>query len=123
MSDDAERGRRRLRSVRGVFERPKGSGVFWIRYYIHGREFREKIGAKQDAIDRYRQRKTQAREGILPQRQQDRLLSDFIAEYLDAERVRMRSFVSAARATAVGGSLASRHGRCARSCRSTSSAG
>ena len=54
--------RRRDVKQRGVFERPKGSGIFWIRYHIHGREFREKVGAKQDAIDRYRQRKTQARE-------------------------------------------------------------
>src|SRR5262249_34053108 len=30
-------------------------------------------------------------------RHQDRLLSDFIAEYLDADRVRVRSFASAAR--------------------------
>src|SRR5262245_19357303 len=89
--------RRRDVKRRGVFERPKGSGVFWIRYHIHGREFREKVGGKQDAIDRYRQRKTQAREGILPQRQQDRLLSDFVVEFLDGERHRMRSFRDYAR--------------------------
>jgi integrase len=84
--------RRRDVKQRGVFERPKGSGVFWIRYHAHGRERREKIGGKQEAIDRYRERKTQARDGTLPQRSQDRLLSDFVAEYLDGEKARMRAF-------------------------------
>ena len=77
---------------RGVFERPKGSGIFWIRYHVHGRERREKVGGKQEAIDRYRERKTQARDGTLPQRSQDRLMSDFVTEYLDGERHRMRAF-------------------------------
>jgi hypothetical protein len=84
--------RRRDVKQRGVFERPKDSGIFWIRYYVHGRERREKIGGKQQAIDRYRERKTQARDGTLPQRAHDRLLSDFIAEYLEGERNRMRAF-------------------------------
>ncbi len=77
---------------RGVFERPKGSGIFWIRYYIQGREFREKVGKKSDAIARYQQRKQQAREGQLPQRIPDRLFADFVVEFLEAQRARMRSF-------------------------------
>jgi integrase len=89
--------RRRDVKQRGVFERPKGSGVYWIRYYVEGHEFRERVGAKQQAIDRYQQRKTQAREGTLPQRKADRLFEPFVLEYLESERVRMRSFVSAER--------------------------
>jgi site-specific recombinase XerD len=93
--------RRRDVKQRGVFERPKGSGVFWIRYFVHGRERREKVGGKQEAIDRYRERKTQARDGTLPQRGGDRLLSDFVAEFLDGEKHRMRSFRDYARQGAV----------------------
>jgi len=89
--------RRRDVKQRGVFERPKRSGVFWVRYYDHGREFREKVGTKSDAVDRYRQRKTEAREGRLPVRNRDRLFAEFVREYLESERPRMRSFVNYAR--------------------------
>jgi hypothetical protein len=34
---------------------------------------------------------------MLPQRRADRLFDDFVDEYLEAERVRMRSFASAER--------------------------
>lgn len=84
--------RRRDVKQRGVFDRPKGSGVYWIRYYVHGHERREKVGSKQDAIDRYRQRKTEARNGTLPARNREVLLSDFVTEYLANEKHRMRSF-------------------------------
>jgi site-specific recombinase XerD len=86
------RKRRRDVKQRGVFERPKGSGVFWIRYYVHGHERREKVGSKQDAIDRYQQRKVEARNGTLPGRNREVLLSDFVTEYLANEKHRMRSF-------------------------------
>lgn len=49
---------------RGVFERPKGSGMWWIRYAdAHGREHREKVGAKSIAIEAYYIRKAEIREG------------------------------------------------------------
>ncbi len=94
MSVTALQPRKRRRDVkqRGVFERPKGSGVFWIRYYVHGHERREKVGSKQEAIDRYQQRKVEARNGTLPARGRDVLLSDFVTEYLATEKHRMRSF-------------------------------
>jgi hypothetical protein len=46
-----------------VFERPPGSGVWWINYYEHGKQRREKVGRKSAAIDLYRKRKTEIREG------------------------------------------------------------
>ena len=56
--------KKELPRTRGVFERPKGSGIYWIRYvdqwgYLH----REKVGPKSLAIAAYRKRKTQIREG------------------------------------------------------------
>lgn len=49
---------------RGVFERPKGSGVWWIRYAdAYGREHREKVGAQSIAAEAYYIRKSEIREG------------------------------------------------------------
>ena len=43
--------------VRGVFERPKGSGIWWIRYADEaGQIHREKVGMKQAAINIYQLR-------------------------------------------------------------------
>lgn len=53
----------RKRNPRGVFERPPGSGVWWINYYDHGKQHREKIGRKSDAIEAYMDRKTAIRRG------------------------------------------------------------
>lgn len=50
--------------ARGVFERPKDSGIWWIRYTDqYGKLHREKSGSKSLAISAYRKRKTQIREG------------------------------------------------------------
>lgn len=47
---------------RGLFERPKGSKIWWIRYTdAEGQEHREKVGSKEAARDIYRQRKTEIR--------------------------------------------------------------
>ena len=49
---------------RGIFERPKGSGIWWIRYADQfGKIRREKVGPKSLAIAAYRKRKTEIREG------------------------------------------------------------
>ena len=49
---------------RGVFERPKGSGIWWICYFDqYGRKHREKVGMKSAAINVYHQRKTEIRQG------------------------------------------------------------
>jgi len=47
---------------RGLFERPKGSGVWWIRYSDReGQEHREKVGPKSEARAAYEKRKTEVR--------------------------------------------------------------
>lgn len=55
--------RRVVKKERGVFEKPKGSGVWWINYYVDGKQHREKVGARSAAIDLYRIRKATARQG------------------------------------------------------------
>lgn len=49
--------------VRGVFEHPAGSKVFWIHYYAGGKRHREKVGRKGDAIKLYQVRKADATAG------------------------------------------------------------
>jgi integrase len=51
------------KKYRGVFEKVKGSGVWWIRYFADGRKHREKVGKKSHAIKRYQIRKTEIYEG------------------------------------------------------------
>lgn len=47
---------------RGLFERPKGSKIWWIRYTdAEGQEHREKVGPKEAAREIYQQRKTEIR--------------------------------------------------------------
>jgi site-specific recombinase XerD len=77
---------------RGVYEYPPGSDVWWIQYFVDGRRRREKIGGKQAAINRCQQRKTEAREGRLPTPQHDVPFDDFVNEYLEGERLRLRAF-------------------------------
>ena len=49
---------------RGLFERPTGSGLWWIHYHdADGRKHREKVGPKALARKRYMQRKTEIVEG------------------------------------------------------------
>jgi hypothetical protein len=33
------------KSIKGVFEHPAGSGIWWINYYVEGTRHREKVGA------------------------------------------------------------------------------
>jgi integrase len=49
--------KRRKKNPRGIFERPKGSGIWWVRYRVRGRLYREKVGAMQRALDLYAKRK------------------------------------------------------------------
>jgi integrase len=52
--------------VRGVYERNKGSGVWWTRWAdVTGRIHRQKVGPKQLAIALYHKRKAEAREAML----------------------------------------------------------
>lgn len=51
--------------MRGVFERPPASGIWWISYFDADRKWhREKVGRRSAAIDAYHQRKREIREGI-----------------------------------------------------------
>lgn len=59
MSSQKEKSRKH----RGIFERPPGSGIWWINYYQDGKQHREKVGRKSAAIDLYRKRKADIREG------------------------------------------------------------
>jgi hypothetical protein len=42
---------------RGIYERPEGSGIWWILYYVGGKRRRERVGRKSDAIKLYQSRK------------------------------------------------------------------
>src|SRR5439155_20453993 len=74
------------------YEYPPGSDVWWVQYFVDGRRRREKVGGKQAAINRYQQRKTEAREGRLPTPQHDVPFDSFVTEYLEGERLRLRAF-------------------------------
>ncbi|MGD0263765.1 MAG: site-specific integrase [Candidatus Methylomirabilota bacterium] len=85
---------------RGIFFRarpngevigPKGQrGEWYVRYWTaDGREKREKAGTKSMALDLYRRRKTEVRQGIhFPEtmRQRDARLKDLVADHLEALR-------------------------------------
>jgi site-specific recombinase XerD len=84
--------------TRGVFERPKGSGIFWIRYVDQfGKLHREKVGPKSLAKAAYRKRKTEIREGkFFPekiQRRREMLFHDMAKLYLEEHaKVNKRSW-------------------------------
>jgi site-specific recombinase XerD len=51
-------------TMRGVFERPKGSGIWWINFYDKdGVRHREKIGRESVAREAYIQRRIEVKEG------------------------------------------------------------
>jgi integrase len=49
------------KKARGLMERPPGSGVWWINYYVGGKQHREKVGRRSDAVALYQKRKSEAR--------------------------------------------------------------
>lgn len=70
---------------RGLFQRPPGSGIWWIRWAdALGKEHREKIGKKSSAQKAYEKRKTQVREGKkLPELNRRELtVGDLLDQYL-----------------------------------------
>jgi site-specific recombinase XerD len=52
-----------MEKVRGVYEHPKNSGVWWICYFENGRRHREKVGRRHVAIAAYQKRKMEILEG------------------------------------------------------------
>jgi integrase len=81
---------------RGVFERPRSSGDWWIRYADeHGCIHREKAGSKSLAIRLYTRRKAEVAERrFFPERsrRRDVLLADFIRDYLARIQGTLRSY-------------------------------
>ena len=53
--------RRVVEKVKGVYEHPAGSGVWWINYYAQGQRHRENAGRRSDAIALYEKRKADSR--------------------------------------------------------------
>src|SRR5688572_20504008 len=78
---------------RGIFERPKGSGIWYARYKDeHGRLHKEKVGPKGLAKKVYQKRKTQiAERRFFPERlkRRDVLIGDYTRDFL-RERVEGR---------------------------------
>src|SRR5215510_7166304 len=97
-SDESGRPAGSGRRQRGIFERPKGSGIWWVRYHDEqSREHREKVGPKALALKVYQKRKNEIQERrFFPERIRRRevLLADVVRDYLAREKGRMRSFVN-----------------------------
>jgi len=76
---------REIKKQRGIFERPKRSGIWWICYAgIDGRLHREKVGMRQAAINVYQLRKTQIRLGkFAPQDIKSKHKAVSLAEIID----------------------------------------
>ena len=52
---------KKVKKIRGVYEKVPGSGVWWVQYFdARGRRRREKAGTKSAAISLYSKRKTEA---------------------------------------------------------------
>jgi integrase len=52
-----------MKNPRGCFQRPPNSGIWWINYYVNGKQHREKAGSKSAAKDLYHVRKAAQRLG------------------------------------------------------------
>jgi integrase len=103
--DRNERDDRKDRAhARGLFERPKGSGIWWVRYHDeHGREHREKVGPKGLAGKVYQKRKNEIQERrFFPERigRREVLVSEMIDEYLKRIEGQLRSYRECKRAGA-----------------------
>jgi integrase len=81
---------------RGVFERARSSGIWWVRYADEqGHIHRERAGAKNLALRLYTRRKAEVAERrFFPERirRRDVLLADFIRDYLARIQGTLRSY-------------------------------
>ena len=95
----------RERHARGVFERPSGSGIWWVRYHDEdGREHRERVGPKGLAAKVYQKRKTEVAERrFFPEaiRRREVAVGEMIDDYL----ARVKDSSGATRIGAGGGVL------------------
>jgi|HubBroStandDraft_1064217.scaffolds.fasta_scaffold32166_2 integrase len=72
--------------MRGIYEKPTDSGIWWIHYYVAGKRHREKVGRKSDAIKLYQSRKADAVAGRkLPELRNSKVvtLADLIDDALE----------------------------------------
>jgi integrase len=89
------------KNQRGLFERPPGSGVWWINYYIDGKQHREKAGTITAARQLYQKRKADDRDGKkLPRLRNTRFVTigeliDDVLEYT-VDHKDKRSYISKA---------------------------
>jgi len=94
-NDDIKKGRKE-KPTRGVFERPKGSGIWYARYFDeHGRKHREKAGTKSLAIKLYQKRKNEIQERrFFPERigRREVSLAEVLKSYLATVQGRLRSY-------------------------------
>lgn len=80
--------------ARGVFERPKDSGNWWIRFTDqYGQLHREKIGPRSLAVEAYRKRKAEVKEGIYfpNRRKRFALFKEIAQDFLEYSRANKRS--------------------------------
>lgn len=78
--------------MRGVFEKPKGSGVWWINYYDReGHRHREKVGRQKVAEQAYIVRRREIEEGrFFPPRRTDTLsFRELAAKRMEAKKQRL----------------------------------
>jgi site-specific recombinase XerD len=61
---DSKTSKRAIKPIRGVFEKPVGSGIWWVNYYVEGVRHREKCGSRSRAVAVYQKRKSDALAGI-----------------------------------------------------------
>lgn len=81
----------------GVYEKPKGSGIWHVLYYSHGVRHREKVGARSNAEKLYNKRKSEALTGEkMPELNKRRvMLSELIndaVEYAKSHNSSPRSY-------------------------------
>ena len=85
-----------MKKVRGVFEKVRGSGIWWICYFdVDGRKRREKAGRKSAALELYRKRKTEVLEGKkLPEKLRARKVgfAELAKDTLEYSRAHKRSY-------------------------------
>jgi integrase len=106
--------KRVFEKLRGVYEHPKGSDVWWIQYFKDGFRHRESIGRRGDAIDAYRDRKVAIKRGLkLPDLRNGKVtlsaLIDDALEYQENRAGRIRDYESKSKILkeAMGGRSAS----------------
>lgn len=81
--------------TRGVFERTPGSGIWWVNYYVNGKQHREKVGRKSDAVALYQKRKADARRGEkLPELRPQKVITfgDLAASAVDYAKTHLKTW-------------------------------